>query len=1247
MSQKQPIETTVEYLASQHESLPSASEETAAAEPVANSEMPQFAPPTVTGEIGRLGKYRIQKELGRGGMGAVYLAFDERLQRQIALKVMLPKFAANATAKDRFLREARAAAQISSDYVVNIHEADEIDGTPYIALQLLQGYPLDEYLKKKGSPSLPQIIRIGREIAIGLAAAHKLGLVHRDIKPGNVWLEAPNGRVKILDFGLAKPVQGNESAELTAMGALVGTPAYMAPEQAQGESLDGRADLFSLGCVLYRLCTGKLPFDRPTLMSILIAIATEEPKPVRELNPNVPEPLADLIHRLLAKNAADRPENALAVVKEFDGIIAPMQKPGEVIPHVIYAPMAVSVQQINPFADIDTLMDSETVEPQADGTKSPPRKFPAILVGSLLFALIAIVLAGVIVIKITNKDGTVTEVKVPKDSKIEVDGKTVTAGPKKPEVVPVATADRTAAAYVLSIGGTVRVNGENRDLRATAELPKEPFALTRVDLTNNTKVTDAGLAAFKDCKGLTVLYLCRTAVTDAGLAAFKDCKGLTYLDLDGTAVTDAGLVAFKDSKGLTVLYLNVTQVTDAGLAAFKDSKGLMHLHLHSTKVTDAGLAAFKDCKGLTQLNLGGTQVTDAGLAAFKDCKGLTHLDLQGTQVTDAGLAAFKDCKGLTVLDLQGTQVTDAGLAAFKDRKGLTHLNLNSTKVTDAGLAHFKDCKGLMHLYLSNTKVTDAGLAHFKDCKGLTVLDLQGTQVTDAGLAAFKDCKGLMYLGVRNTRVTAKGATDFHAAVPACKIDHDGGVIEPKVASDPERAAAAYVLSIGGAVRVNGEERELRAAAELPKERFGLTGVDLNENKKVTDAELVCFKNCKTLTTLYLSYAPQLSDAGLANFKECKGLQILALDYTKVTDKGLADFAGCPNLIFLGLHGTTVGDAGLVHFKNCRNLARVGLQSTLVSDTGLQHLKDCKMLSELYIRKTKVTAKGVASLKSALPECKIESDFGTYVPIVAPAQFVEAHGITLDAFKEWAAKLPKGYQPSWISLRSSGEVRFDAVATLVPNSREWKLIFVKSGMDEPYYALKSTHRLAGIADYKVGDKFDYFTLGIFDGQDGQEGVYWYGSSDFVGSKIVDGFKSERERNSVKERWLPYSLSAYNNGMGITYHLTSCWLPDAACEWHPELTADELATKVVEYRKKGWRPHIVSVHSNREDVKFLAVFTENKANATWEFTPNLSVADYEKQLAERKLKGQRPRCIGSHLNGETVSYTIVWDRMPAGK
>src|SRR5215207_9227721 len=240
-----------------------------------NSVTFNFGLPAAAGEVGTLGPYRLVKELGKGGMGAVYLAVDTRLGRKLALKVMLPEFAADHDAKERFLREARAAAQVSHDNVVTVYEADEREGVPYIAMQFLRGYPLDQFLKDKGAPALAHVIRIVRETALGLSAAHAIGLVHRDIKPANLWLEAPNGRVKVLDFGLAKPI--GTDAELTKSGAVVGTPAYMSPEQARGEKVDRRTDLFSLGAVLYRLCTGRPPFNGPNAMAVLTALATQEP----------------------------------------------------------------------------------------------------------------------------------------------------------------------------------------------------------------------------------------------------------------------------------------------------------------------------------------------------------------------------------------------------------------------------------------------------------------------------------------------------------------------------------------------------------------------------------------------------------------------------------------------------------------------------------------------------------------------------------------------------------------------------------------------------------------------------------------------------------------------------------------------------------------------------------------------------------------------------------------------------------
>ena len=256
-----------------------------------------LAPPQGPGELGRLAHFRILKKLGAGGMGMMLLAEDTTLLRMVALKIMLPKYAASEPAKERFLREARVAARIQHDHVVTIFFVGEDRGIPFMAMQFLKGAPLDEYLKEKKAVSLTQAMRIGREMAEGLNAAHALGLIHRDIKPGNVWLEAPKGRVKILDFGLAR--DASDEMKLTHSGAVIGTPAYMSPEQASGEILDQRSDLFSLGIVLYELVTGQLPFRQKTVLAMMRALKDDPHPPIAAINPQVPTGLVALIDQLL------------------------------------------------------------------------------------------------------------------------------------------------------------------------------------------------------------------------------------------------------------------------------------------------------------------------------------------------------------------------------------------------------------------------------------------------------------------------------------------------------------------------------------------------------------------------------------------------------------------------------------------------------------------------------------------------------------------------------------------------------------------------------------------------------------------------------------------------------------------------------------------------------------------------------------------------------------------------------------
>ncbi len=281
-----------------------------------------LSPAQAADELGRLGPYRITQVLGTGGMGVVFRAFDPQLQRWMALKVMRPQLALSSPAQQRFLREARAAAAVRHEHVVTVYQAGEENGIAYVAMELLEGESMQQRLQRQTRLTMAEVVRIGREIAEGLAAAHAQRLIHRDIKPGNIWLEKGRDRVKILDFGLARvPVEGTP---LTQPGHVVGTPAYLAPEQASGKAVDARADLFSLGCVLYHACTGSTPFRSSDWLEALQALAIERPIAPAELNPAIPPLLAELIMQLLEKDPARRPVNASEVVARLAAIEAPL-----------------------------------------------------------------------------------------------------------------------------------------------------------------------------------------------------------------------------------------------------------------------------------------------------------------------------------------------------------------------------------------------------------------------------------------------------------------------------------------------------------------------------------------------------------------------------------------------------------------------------------------------------------------------------------------------------------------------------------------------------------------------------------------------------------------------------------------------------------------------------------------------------------------------------------------------------------
>jgi tetratricopeptide (TPR) repeat protein len=257
-------------------------------------------------------------------MGIVLKALDTRLDRVVAIKLLAPGLAATTLARRRFEREARAAAAVCHEHVVTIHAVDEADGHPYLVMQFVAGQSLQEKLDRSGALGVPEILQIGMQVASGLAAAHAQGLIHRDIKPANLLLERGTERVKITDFGLARAI---DDASITDSVVILGTPHFMSPEQARGEPVDHRTDLFSLGGVLFAMCTGQPPFRAESTVAVLRKVSDDAPRSIRALNPAIPAWLEEIISKLLAKDPADRYQSAAEVAELFSRQLAQLKSP--------------------------------------------------------------------------------------------------------------------------------------------------------------------------------------------------------------------------------------------------------------------------------------------------------------------------------------------------------------------------------------------------------------------------------------------------------------------------------------------------------------------------------------------------------------------------------------------------------------------------------------------------------------------------------------------------------------------------------------------------------------------------------------------------------------------------------------------------------------------------------------------------------------------------------------------------------
>ncbi len=904
-----------------------------------------LGPSTRPDSLGRLGHYEVLELLGRGGFGIVLRAFDESLHRVVAVKVLSPEMAATSPARKRFLREARASAPIRHENVVQVYAIEETP-LPYIVMEFIPGRTLQDYIDGTGPLGSPDVVRIGVQIARGLAVAHELGLVHRDIKPANILLEGGiELRVKITDFGLARAV---DDASLTASGTVAGTPMYMAPEQARGEKLDHRADLFSLGSVLYTMCTGHPPFRANGALAVLKRVCDETPRPIPELIPETPRWLCDIVSKLLAKNPAERFQTAQEVA--------------------------------------ELLTRSEMAPPLPESKAEPERKAihgakPRSRSGRKL-----VLAACVLLLAVATALGLhfATKGDKPVDSIAKKDDEQKKDGTPLPVVVPSDPIGNPPPAKDAFPGKLVFYNvfdDPKLSLSTTGDGP--PRTVIR-DGKHTTTIPDG--------KGIRRTYLTipQEPVDSSPAGAFAmrvraeagtfwlnfrqreqpDRAWWLLLNLDPDGRWQLTSRESRTVKGKREFFPALGTLADSGRAvpelaghwvniAGRWSETEYELFLNGKRVAGGPVA---DPVGAV------ATVRPAGLqlGIRRDRDGPAALDLDYVAVWDlndpdrkpAELALLQGEWDVPAEEFKGAPLKEELIRQMG--KALTFANDRMTMHRTMGDGRRLKTEGTIRLDPSvSPKSWD-----------FTGTDYFGEPVQFRGLY---EVNGDSLRMVYNARKSAEGIpvrpTDFRTASETQTV-----ILHAKRRVDADRKAAEYVLSIGGIahVRLGEQDQEIKAAADLPKEPFTLTRITIRYSK-VTDAELAPFAACKNLMALNLGHT-KVGDAGVAHFKDCKQLREITLADTKVGDAGLGHFKDCKDLKFLGLGQTMVSDEGLAHLQDCKNLLNVHLTATNVTDAGVRtFVKDRKALVHLDLRGTKVTKAGVEEFTAALPKCKIEWD----------------------------------------------------------------------------------------------------------------------------------------------------------------------------------------------------------------------------------------------------------------------------------
>ena len=917
---------------------------------VSDLDLSFLEPPKVEGSLGSLCHYDIQELIGRGGCGIVFKAFDQRLHRIVAIKVMTPAMAVTSPARKRFLREARATAAIRHENVVNIYAVEEAP-LPFLVMEYIDGKTLQQVLDENGPLELPTICRLGKMIANGLEAAHQQGLIHRDIKPANILIESGTGQVKLTDFGLARAA---DDASRSQSRIIAGTPLYMSPEQVQGIRLDQRSDLFSLGSVLYVMCTGRAPFRAPSTLAVLKRVVDEQPRNIQEIISEIPDWLVALIHQLHAKAPANRFASAQQVADLLAGNLEqnllnqnPVEEPAPANPNRLrigrfswIKVAAVLILLLSSFGfteatGITNVRGTVIRLFSPEGTLVIEVDDPGVSV-SIDGQEMVITGAGVKELRLkpgqyqlqATKDGEVLQQELVTITRNGRQLVRVSREPAPTASIPVERTsqptdskavdpDRRAAEYVLSVGGKVWLNKDsaftdNNVIQTREKLPSEPFRLTHADLQTNSRVTDAGLAAFRGTKHLRGIYLTNsTNVGDAGILHLRENSNLHEIHLWGTKVSGTGLQAFSNCASIIDFYIGYTRVKDADMPFFR---------------------CFAGWETLRCLMISGLDITDAGITNLAGAPGLGQIHLEQTKITDAGLLELAKCPKLGLIWASKTNFTSEGVERFlKAKNGKCGFHWDVPETAEAPAASMGSSQPRW--------MPDAGQQKYFDEVARMKATDQVVAVSQKLMEVNPGFDGKLKETIENGRIV--GLT-FLAG------DHIAEIWP--VRALPELTS----LVCFGAHLTHGKLTDLSPLAGLPLTRLDISNSSVSDLAPLKGMKLAHLYGAHTkikdlsplakmpLKVLFLWSSPHVSD-----LSPLKGLRLtnLNLDFTQVAD--LSPLRGM-DLTHLAVVQT--------HVNSLLPLSGMPLRALYCSNTGISDLSPLKeaALTILHIENTQVS-----------------------------------------------------------------------------------------------------------------------------------------------------------------------------------------------------------------------------------------------------------------------------------------------------